>query len=630
MIREAKAHKLSVAAAHKYLNETLLRPPLVTQETLDDYRISLPVSERTAWLWMRRCGAVAGKYKQNFYNDYHESELVKRDRQERYIPEQDRDEERQALWAQVTRAEYDALAAATRKAGGVLPAGHTYEDAAGRAMVELHVDDSDALEAYRAARPLGGDFSVPWAGGPSSPPSAPPAELPNPGEDTLQCAVCEPAPAAAPPPAAAAAPAEAEEAEETAPSPAPLAPSPPPPLTKTFITRSNRATLAARCHVLNLSTGTVAHMREQLRAHLSTLEEAARGGATDSAADGAAEAEAAEAEAESYEVSRILDMEVRADGTVWYEVTFAGWEDKEKPSWEPAQNLDSCEDALSTFYFTPDFRQPGCVYGHHRAVCRCHRPLWPVGHDEAIVKANLYSVNEWSVGGVTGMRKKTDGPGMMISGFQCEQRGFGSPLTSDELARVNAYRAKHGRPPLTASPGVRFLQYGANKEGYWNYEKFREQVIDFVDMFEALHPDWQLLLELDWSSGHAHMRKGALNAAAMNVMYGGDQPIPSSTPIPSDPTKAAAYLGPHDAKMQHGGKEIDCKLKPGDTQHFYFRAGDPPPFYDLNAPKVDTVDTAKRNRKGEHPVKEGYIDKPKGSPPPPPLCPCAVPCRVLY
>ena len=32
---------------------------------------------------------------------------------------------------------------------------------------------------------------------------------------------------------------------------------------------------------------------------------------------------------------------------------------------------------------------------------------------------------------------------------------------------------------------------------------FKQQVIDFIDAFETVHPGWQLLLEVDWSSGHA-------------------------------------------------------------------------------------------------------------------------------
>jgi hypothetical protein len=80
-----------------------------------------------------------------------------------------------------------------------------------------------------------------------------------------------------------------------------------------------------------------------------------------------------------------------------------------------------------------------------------------------------------------------------------------------------------------------------------------------MDCVEVLHPDWQLMLEVDWSSGHAKMLDGALNANTMNVTYGGSQKTPRESTIPSDVEKASLYLGPYDPK-----------LKPGDTQFFTF------------------------------------------------------------
>ena len=56
-------------------------------------------------------------------------------------------------------------------------------------------------------------------------------------------------------------------------------------------------------------------------------------------------------------------------------------------------------------------------------------------------------------------------------------------------------------------------------------------------------------------------REGALNVNSMNVKYGGKQKTPRESRIPLDPIEAAAYFGPYPAK-----------LKPGDTQHFYFQA----------------------------------------------------------
>ena len=147
-----------------------------------------------------------------------------------------------------------------------------------------------------------------------------------------------------------------------------------------------------------------------------------------------------------------------------------------------------------------------------------------------------------------------------------------SPSCSLQLAKVNQLRAARKRPPLTCSPGVRFLSYGKNKEGCWDYEMFEQQTIDFMDMFEALHPDWQLEWEIDWSSGHAKYRIGALNVNSMGVKYGGKQKTPRESRIPADPAEAAFYLGPHEAKMAWGRQTVDRKLKPGKTQQFYFKA----------------------------------------------------------
>jgi len=58
-------------------------------------------------------------------------------------------------------------------------------------------------------------------------------------------------------------------------------------------------------------------------------------------------------------------------------------------------------------------------------------------------------------------------------------RGFGFTMCEEELARVNAWRAKRydgTKPELTGSPGVRFLEYGKNRDGYWTAAMFAEQL----------------------------------------------------------------------------------------------------------------------------------------------------------
>lgn len=251
----------------------------------------------------------------------------------------------------------------------------------------------------------------------------------------------------------------------------------------------------------------------------------------------------------------------------------------------------------------------------HEGVCFCHLPAWHMGQDECIFKAYLREGKEWVVAGVRGLRKKTEGPGIMVSAFQDEIRGFGFEMTSEELARVNAFRSVNGRPALKDTPGTRFLEYGKNKDGYWNYDMFAEQCVDVMDCFEVLYPGWQLVMEVDHSSGHAKYREDGLHVGNMNVKWGGVKGGEMR-----DTKVTAACLGPNPATVVWIGKRYDCKLKPGDVQHATFQAGDPPPFYDLDAePK-----SKKRGRKVKGPsvgkgkntwVSEptiGYEGKPKG------------------
>lgn len=139
----------------------------------------------------------------------------------------------------------------------------------------------------------------------------------------------------------------------------------------------------------------------------------------------------------------------------------------------------------------------------------------------------------------------------------------------------------------TDGPGLQFLQYGKNREGYWDAEMFGKQIDRILDCFDCLHPDWQLCLEVDWSMNHAAHRTDALSALKMNLGYGGKQSTPHESLM--DPAHASLLLGPEPAFMSIGGAEVDCKLKPGDTQHFYFKPDDPPPWYKPGAPKYDRI-----------------------------------------
>ena len=203
----------------------------------------------------------------------------------------------------------------------------------------------------------------------------------------------------------------------------------------------------------------------------------------------------------------------------------------------------------------------------------------------------------------------------MVSAFQDERRGFGRPLSVEELERVNSFREREGRTPLEESPGLRFLLPGKNRDGYWGYADFEQQTIDIMDCLEVIEPRKQLAIEVDHSAGHAKYLPDGLHVANMNVKYGGKQKVLR------DSVMTEGCLGPGSAKMHLNGgewstifdpklttKTVDLKPKLGEVQRMSFGPDDRPPFYDWEAPANDKVVT--RRGKVE---KEGYVRKAKGS-----------------
>ena len=164
-------------------------------------------------------------------------------------------------------------------------------------------------------------------------------------------------------------------------------------------------------------------------------------------------------------------------------------------TWEAEWQVETAQAAVHEFMGSCK-PHPWCKHKHHPDVCKCKLPLWHLGQDEKIWKAFQMAKATWLVRTVRALRKKTDGPGKMASGHQCELRGFGFRMSAAELRKVNAWRAARKRSPLDSSPGLQFLQYGKNKDGYWDAEMFGKQIDRLLDCFDCLHPDWQLCLEV--------------------------------------------------------------------------------------------------------------------------------------
>lgn len=455
---------------------------------------------------------------------------------------------------------------------------HHYE-VDGVPMVEVHVDLDDSFDELRAALPLGGKFSVPFPGRTPSCTSirTPPQCLPPPGagmvvnaqpsntDDTQTSGE-----------------GGAADASNTAPEPQPLP-------SAALVKKMKKGELITHLKALDLpSTG----LKDELCARLLQAVQARDVTAVATASDDDEDVE------EEWKVKKIIGRRTVTNvvdnlsfDVVEYQVQwdFPDESDptKDEVTWEVESNLTNAVEALHEFLNVQP-KQAGCAFGHLEGVCRCALPLVHTGQDESIFKAYQKSAFQWVVKGVRGLRKKTDGPGEMVSGFKDEVRGFGHPLSHEELELVNAFRKARGRKALSTSPAVRFLSYGKNKDGYWTYEHFREQVEDMLDMYEALYPNAQVLVEVDWSSGHSKHRDDALNVSTMGVTFGGKQLIP------------------HASKMEDGCLGEGASLKMGELQYFYFRSAeerrddgatdnkpDPPPFYKPDLQPADYVGLAK-------------------------------------
>ena len=209
------------------------------------------------------------------------------------------------------------------------------------------------------------------------------------------------------------------------------------------------------------------------------------------------------------------------------------------------------------------------------------RPLITFGHDECIFKQYLVTHKSWCTkDGATVLVPKDDGQGVMISAFQSREFGFGMDLTIEQVNKVNAFRKGKTyvdeaaaqkrlgsplKPPLkNNNPFYVELEYGANNEGYWNYELMVLQLEDCTDVVTTLYPDFDFLFLFDHSCGHDKQREDGLNAHNMIKGFGGKQRKMRHTIIKQE----EGYLGPYPRT-----------LNVGDTQKMVFTEDDVGPWW---------------------------------------------------
>ena len=144
------------------------------------------------------------------------------------------------------------------------------------------------------------------------------------------------------------------------------------------------------------------------------------------------------------------------------------------------------------------------------------KPIMILGQDECIFKQYLFSKGFWThADGTKQLIPKEEGQGLMLSCFCSRELGFGFPLSQEVLDAINKKRENesyidekaaievYGNPKkqkLTSSPFTRYMEYGSNKEGYWNYDHMIVQMDDCVQVLKHLYPQFEYVFLFDHSN----------------------------------------------------------------------------------------------------------------------------------
>lgn len=165
----------------------------------------------------------------------------------------------------------------------------------------------------------------------------------------------------------------------------------------------------------------------------------------------------------------------------------------------------------------PDDIDPPTLERRSKTVVFCH--------DESTFQSNEDQSLQWGMKGTMVMKPKGKGAGIMVSDFIDEHNGFLS-LSDDE------YRKAKETNPSVKRYAREFLEYGENRDGYWNRDKFMAQMNRAVEIAEIKYPKsagWRHVWIFDHSSCHGAMADDALDVNKMNVNPGGKQRVMRDT-----------------------------------------------------------------------------------------------------
>lgn len=128
-----------------------------------------------------------------------------------------------------------------------------------------------------------------------------------------------------------------------------------------------------------------------------------------------------------------------------------------------------------------------------------------VVHDESIFYSNDATKIIWTrCEDLNSLRPKSNGKSLMVSGLMCSCHGFlcGEISTNGVSRTVKSYK---------------IIKPGKNKDGYWKNKDLVAQVEDCIPLFEAIHPNCEMLFAFDNSQNHHAAPPDALKVSKFTL-----------------------------------------------------------------------------------------------------------------
>ena len=158
------------------------------------------------------------------------------------------------------------------------------------------------------------------------------------------------------------------------------------------------------------------------------------------------------------------------------------------------------------------------------SVSSGRKTLVLIYHDESTFHSNDDQGWVWAEKWSQQIKPKGQGRGLMVSDFIDEHNGY-LKLTDTEYEEARSHHSNLWKEARY------ILKYGTDNQGYWNSEKFMNQVKQAVTIAEIKYPRQTntIVFLFDQSSGHTAYDSDSLQVARMNVNPGGGQPAMRDT-----------------------------------------------------------------------------------------------------